>query len=139
MPNTRKPIIDAAASSREGSNLPAPLSSRYSISGSGVGDGAVMFVVVAEDEGELTVLPLDDELGEGPSAAKDGEEEDVKDAVNEMQESVMRTLKKVFDMVSKQLDLAMKLFKRMKNDVEEAAQGESVDSSSSSSSDSDSK
>lgn len=78
-------------------------------------------------------------LGAHYAVAKDGEEEDVKDAVNEMQESVMRTLKKVFDMVSKQLDLAMKLFKRMKNDVEEAAQGESVDSSSSSSSDSDSK
>ena len=81
-------------------------------------------------------------LGAHYAVAKDGEEEDLKDAVDEMQESVMRTLKKVFDMVSKQLDLAMKLFKRMKNDVEEAAQGESVDndgSSSSSTSDSDGK
>ena len=52
---------------------------------------------------------------------------------------VMRTLKKVFDMVSKQLDLAMKLFKRMNTNVDNAAEGEGSLASDDSSSSSDGK
>ena len=63
-------------------------------------------------------------LGAHYSCAKDGDEEDVKDAVEQMQEQVMRTLNKVFEMVSKQLELAMKLFHRMQKNVDDSAQGE---------------
>ena len=78
-------------------------------------------------------------LGAHYAYAKDGDEEDVKDAVDQMQEQVMRTLKKVFEMVTKQLDLAMKLFKRMQNNIDDGAAGESSLASDDSSSSSDGK
>ena len=78
-------------------------------------------------------------LGAHYAYAKDGDEEDVKDAVDQMQEQVMRTLKKVFQMVTNQLDLAMKLFKRMQNNIDDAAEGESSRASDDSSSSSDGK
>ena len=72
-------------------------------------------------------------LGAHYAFAKDGDEEDVKDAVDQMQEQVMRTLKQVFDMVKRQLSLAMQL------NVDDAAAGESSRASDDSSSSSEGK
>ncbi len=78
-------------------------------------------------------------LGTHYAFSKDGDEEDVKDAVDQMQEQVMRTLKRVLDMVTRQLSLAMKLFKRMQVNIDDAAAGESSRASDDSSSSSDGK
>ena len=49
----------------------------------------------------------------------------VKESVHQTNEQVMRSLHKVFEMLTTQLDLAMRVFKKMKNDrFADAAKGE---------------
>jgi len=71
------------------------------------------------------------------TVAKDGDDEDVKDQVEEMTEKIMATLKRVLMMVKSQIDLAMVLFKAMKKDVQDGPSiGESYSESVSGSSES---
>jgi hypothetical protein len=64
-------------------------------------------------------------LGVHYAFCKEGDEEDVKHTVDQQQEEVMEALKKIFEMVERQLQLAMKLFKKMKTAaVDDVAQGE---------------
>jgi hypothetical protein len=65
-------------------------------------------------------------IGAQQALAKDGEEQDVKDDVDEMQARVMRSVIKVMEMVAKQMDLAMRLFTKMKKGMnQDASEGES--------------
>jgi membrane protein implicated in regulation of membrane protease activity len=64
-------------------------------------------------------------IGAQQALAKDGEEQDVKDDVDEMQARVMRSVIKVMEMVAKQMDLAMRLFTKMKKGMnQDASEGE---------------
>mmetsp|Transcript_53263 Transcript_53263/g.126023 ORF Transcript_53263/g.126023 Transcript_53263/m.126023 type:complete len:1352 (-) Transcript_53263:35-4090(-) len=66
-------------------------------------------------------------IGAQQAVAKDGEEEDIKDDVDMMQAKVMRSVTKVMEMVAKQIDLAMRLFMRMKQGMtQESSEGETV-------------
>ena len=56
--------------------------------------------------------------------SREGDSDDVKDYVDRMNDSVMKTLSKTFDMLGSQLDLAMKIFKNMQKTSQEAVRGE---------------
>lgn len=59
------------------------------------------------------------------TVAKDGDDEDVKDQVEEMTDKIMRTLQRVLKMVKSQIELAMRLFQEMKKDAHGGSLGES--------------